>query len=358
MTFNRRIPIFVYILIFVLVLVSVPLILKYQQGKCSKNNILYAKYYKFIEANFGFEISSAIIDNHRRQIISGGTSPNIYFLDFEHNVKNPTLKTKFRGFRSLSLHEKKGYLVGGTLNGHVVLWQADQSSPNGWSQDYLVFNEKHNKYISSVAISRSGKLIGASSGNAVFVWGKDEGSNQWELLYKIFSGHSGRDIYDLVFGDDDQTLFTVGNDKRIKIWELGKKSTIKNRDEINSYNDSWPINSVVFISDENTIIYGTSNGQIKSWSTKNKPETEPYLVGKHRSQPVTSLATSPQKTLLVTGSNDHTIKIWDLCTKKELQELSEHSKWVRSVDISSDQMYIVSGGLDNKVIVWTNNSRQ
>lgn len=54
----------------------------------------------------------------------------------------------------------------------------------------------------------------------------------------------------------------------------------------------------------------------------------------------------------MSGSNDNTIKLWDLCSKESFKTLSKHKEWVRSVDISLDNIHIVSGSLDNKIIIW------
>jgi len=215
-----------------------------------------------------------------------------------------------------------------------------------------ILPEKQSQYISSVAISISGKLIGASSKDTILIWINSKSENKWKLRHKIFSGHSGRYIFDLVFGNNDQTLFTVGNDKRIKIWNLDTQDTIENREEIFSHKDSWSINSLVFRTEHNELIFGTNNGQIKVWNVQDKPEKAEELIGEPDSQPVNALAISEEGKLLVSASNDNTIKLWNLCLKESFKTFSKHKEWVRSVDISLDNIHIVSGSLDNKIIIW------
>ena len=355
MILKSRIPpgdIFILIcLVFIIVPISIWIYFNNPE-KCNNQNYTLPKYVSFKDSDLGFDVSSVVINNSNQTVIGAGNSSEIYILDLDGEKDYPTLQTEFKGFRSLALNEEVGYLVGGALDGSVVLWQSDKSSKNGWSQDYIILPEKQSQYISSVAISRSGKLIGASSKDTILIWINSKSENKWKLRHKIFSGHSGRYIFDLVFGNNDQTLFTVGNDKRIKIWNLDTQDTIENRDEISSHKGSWSINSLVFRAERNELIFGTNNGQIKVWNVQDKPEKAEELIGEHDSQPVNALAISEEGKLLVSGSNDNTIKLWDLCSKESFKTLSKHKGWVRSVDISLDHIHIVSGSLDNKIIIW------
>lgn len=56
--------------------------------------------------------------------------------------------------------------------------------------------------------------------------------------------------------------------------------------------------------------------------------------------------------LIVSGSNDHSIKIWDAETAECLETLIGHSDQVLSVAFSNDNKLIVSGGSDKNIIIW------
>lgn len=60
--------------------------------------------------------------------------------------------------------------------------------------------------------------------------------------------------------------------------------------------------------------------------------------------------------LLITGSRDKTLRIWDLDNNSCINVLRGHSKGVTCVTASGDNAInpiIVSGGLDNRIIVWS-----
>ncbi|OQD78613.1 hypothetical protein PENDEC_c001G00665 [Penicillium decumbens] len=69
------------------------------------------------------------------------------------------------------------------------------------------------------------------------------------------------------------------------------------------------------------------------------------------SGPVLSVAFSPDGRL-ASGSNDHTVRLWDPATGALQQTLEGHSDWVQSVAFSPDGRLIASGSIDHTVRLW------
>ena len=67
---------------------------------------------------------------------------------------------------------------------------------------------------------------------------------------------------------------------------------------------------------------------------------------------VTCLALSADEKSLFTGSDDKTVRQWDLATGKSVRTFQGHEQGIISVVISSDAKTLITAGKDNTVRVW------
>src|SRR3954453_3517474 len=73
---------------------------------------------------------------------------------------------------------------------------------------------------------------------------------------------------------------------------------------------------------------------------------------------VRSVAFSPDGTLFASGSNDNSVKIWDVASRRELRTLTGHTDHVLAIRFSSDGTLLATLGYDKTVRVWEVRSGQ
>ncbi len=319
------------------------------EDSCPQTDKAFREYAVSQDISLLYRPLAAVIENQTDTVIVAGRSPSIGFFSLIDEKQLPALRTDFSEFHSLALNEEKGYLVGGTADGATVLWNRSSDPETGWGETAVTLPGKHKSQVSAVAISADGALIGASSGDTVFVWQKEAGSDNWTLKNQMYSAHSGLEVRGIAFGNDRNFLFSAGNDGRVKVWEANGSNS---NNALFSYVTGDSIDSIA-VNSEETAFVGLRNGSIEVWGTdaEQKPETVKTLNGEPHSEPVKSLAVSTTGRVLVSGSNDKTVKVWGICTGEILQTFLDHSNWVTSVDISSGGDTIVSTGIDNRVII-------
>jgi WD40 repeat protein len=70
------------------------------------------------------------------------------------------------------------------------------------------------------------------------------------------------------------------------------------------------------------------------------------------SDSVTAVVFSPDGTTLASGSDDTTIKLWDVLTRQSLATLDDHSDSVSTVAFSPDGQTLASGSADRTLKLW------
>jgi WD40 repeat protein/serine/threonine protein kinase len=81
------------------------------------------------------------------------------------------------------------------------------------------------------------------------------------------------------------------------------------------------------------------------------------LVMRHE-MPVTAVAFSPNGTRVLTGSADHTARLWDAATGKTLGEPMRHGGGVNAVAFSPDGTRVLTGSADHTARLWDATTRK
>ena len=111
------------------------------------------------------------------------------------------------------------------------------------------------------------------------------------------------------------------------------------------------VSSVALSPNGNLVISGSDDNTVRIWDVTSGEAIGQPLRGHDDS--VSSVAFSPDGKLVASGSKDKTVRLWDAASGEAIgQPLRGHNSWVSSVAFSPDGKLVVSGSDDKTVRIW------
>lgn len=213
-------------------------------------------------------------------------------------------------------------------------------------------------YASKIEFSRDGKYImGASTGITIFdaetgvevrqFYGKNEVMD----LFGMKMPTPEHDIIGTASYSSDSRLIISGSILKsvVKIWDASTGAEMKVFPGVNKGQKNNSPNAVIFSPKKDVFFVATSRDhKIQSYDMNGN---EIRCFEGHTDH-INDLLCNRDGSIIVSASNDKTIKIWDTKSGSELRTLSGHTMHVYSIAFTPDEKQIISGSFDNTVKVW------
>lgn len=150
-------------------------------------------------------------------------------------------------------------------------------------------------------------------------------------------------------------IFAIGDSKgQIIIYEFTSTAfnpdTPKSKFQAHGTPKEAPVNSLAFNPKRKLLASAGDDCKIKLWDLSKKSQEKTLGEGEH-DVPINVITFSPDGKFLASGDDSGYIKIWDMNTYKN-EVLKQHQKAVTSLSFTPDGKTLVSGSKDGNIILW------
>ncbi len=287
-------------------------------------------------------VNTLAISPDSHTLASGSDDKNIKLWDLNNKKVLASLSGHSQAVKSVAFSPDGKILASASDDKTIKLWQVE-------TLEEICTLLGHAHAVKSVAFSPDGQILASGS---------------WDKTIKLWDIYTGKEICTIIghqlqvnsvaFSPQGQLLASASYDRTIRLWQIeGSQREIQNRPCYSLLSTlsghAWAVLTVAFSPDGKILATGSDDNTIKLWEV-NTGQLICTLVG--HSWSVVAVAFTADGETLLSASCDKTVKLWRVSTAEEIVTLSGHIDSVSAVAVSKVTQLIASGSRDKTIKLW------
>ena len=276
-------------------------------------------------------VNSVVLTPDGRYAVSGSEDKTLRVWELETGRCLRTMQGHNSDVLFVALTPDGRYAVSGSLDKTLRVWELDLE--NTYRSQYMVSRPKDFK-----EIEEEEDTLDRAVTKAKELYEKENYSGSYSILYNAWkkAGFCNRDVIIYLYTD----LMKKGKKKGLSYFS--EERFLKGH--------TSDVNSFAITSDGRYAVSGSEDKTLRVWEL----ETGRCIrtIEGHESH-VLGIALTPDGRHAVSrGSDDKTLRVWELETGRCLRTMQGHTSDLRFVALTPDGLYAVSGSWDNSFKVW------
>ena len=205
----------------------------------------------------------------------------------------------------------------------------------------------HSILVSAVAFKDDTTLISLGGSRTLRAWDVDTGAERWRAEVDVFSPSA------LAIASHDTRFVAYAGGVLFLQPHIGMSYTNDGDTRGHLYGHTNQVNTLAFKPGSVILASGSDDDTIRIWDlTWNAWRTRSIRTLRGHKKDVEAVAWSPDGTLLASGSRDRTVRLWNPDNGTNTAILRGHTGTVKTVAWSPDGTLLASGSSDDTIRIW------
>lgn len=305
-----------------------------------------AKPFKILEGHT-YKINYLRFSNDSRYLVSAGWDNYTILWDMKSFSKIRDLKEHKDWIREVSISPDNRYIVSASHDGSFKIWDLKtgelkhdvEISPKEFIKkgSYPEFDRKTKNAVCAVTFSQDGKYLAVGTlDEFIRIWNLD----QFKLIKKLRAHGNGTGY--IIFSNDGNIMVSGSIYNELIVWDA---KTFNPLDTLNEY---WGYNSSFELFNNDRQLVNTGNDTINIWDISGGKLLRSIPV----QDMLQSVQLTPDEKYMVTCGEDHSLKLWDFKTGKELWSYYNPKPELADCKISPDGRLLALATPEGKILIW------